>query len=990
MARLVSKLAAALKAPALATCCTLLLAAVAAANPLPLGKVPVPEPANLSRFVKDKDAAIRLGKALFWDMQAGSDGVQACASCHFNAGADNRLTGQLNPGSNAGDSVFGNNSTVSNGTRVPGFPLFGVGYALQPADFPFFQVSPVDGRLGIDPVTGLPLDPNTLIVRDSNDVVGSQGVSLSDFLAINAGSPLDGGNPRTSPVFGSSRQVTGRNAPSVINAVFNYANFWDGRANNDFNGVNPLGPLDVDAGIWVDDGVSAALVKQKVAIPNASLASQATGPPMSSVEMSFAGRSFPELGRKMLSLTPLGLQLVHPNDSVLGPLSKASAQAGGALAGTGLATSYADMVARAFQDDLWASGKFVGLAGGPAEPNPQFSQMEANFSLFWGLSIQLYEATLVSDRTPFDRFLSGNADALSSSAQNGFLTFQDKCAVCHAGSELTAAAVGSADPACFPPDCNPAVFSNNSSNSLVRLDVDPVSFAPRLVDAGFFNIGVRPTGDDPGRGAGTANGFPFPLSFTRLAQQQNLPFATPMLPFADSAGTTAAVDGAFKIPGLRNVALTPPYFHNGAMQTLDQVVEFYTRGGNFPGNPELAAAMQPIRNLRGNVKKRTELVDFLKSLTDDRVAAGAAPFDHPQLKVPSGDQAGTLIVLDATGGALPAVVPFLTVDPFASASASTVQTFTGLVPLNSTLEARVNNQPSIFAGVTGSSWSLTVGALPVGVDTISFTATSSTGGTLTKSVSLTILPTATVSGTPPGGKTSATGATLTVGGAGVASYQYAIDSVQFSPDIPVATPIVLTGLADGSHRLSVLGKDAAGNQQPASGPTVASWVVKATPPLLTIDPFAPFTAATSVTVGGSYEPGTTISIATDTAAKAGQLIVASGNGTASWSSTISGLPQGVTTVTVNVQDFFFQNSNTASASIHRVIADGNFKGSGVVDVSDALKALRIAVGLAIPSDADLSHGDVAPLVNHFPAPNGVIDVADALVILRKAVGLESF
>src|SRR5512147_1228169 len=37
-------------------------------------------------IVKDQAALVRLGKALFWDMQVGSDGVQSCASCHFNAG----------------------------------------------------------------------------------------------------------------------------------------------------------------------------------------------------------------------------------------------------------------------------------------------------------------------------------------------------------------------------------------------------------------------------------------------------------------------------------------------------------------------------------------------------------------------------------------------------------------------------------------------------------------------------------------------------------------------------------------------------------------------------------------------------------------------------------------------------------------------------------------------------------------------------------------
>src|SRR5512135_112754 len=56
-----------------------------------LKRVPVPEPANLSLYVKNKATAIALGKALFWDMQVGSDAVQACASCHYQAGADIRF-----------------------------------------------------------------------------------------------------------------------------------------------------------------------------------------------------------------------------------------------------------------------------------------------------------------------------------------------------------------------------------------------------------------------------------------------------------------------------------------------------------------------------------------------------------------------------------------------------------------------------------------------------------------------------------------------------------------------------------------------------------------------------------------------------------------------------------------------------------------------------------------------------------------------------------
>ena len=43
----------------------------------PLSAVKIPTPPNLSEFVKDPDAAIKLGKALFWDMQVGSDGRTA-------------------------------------------------------------------------------------------------------------------------------------------------------------------------------------------------------------------------------------------------------------------------------------------------------------------------------------------------------------------------------------------------------------------------------------------------------------------------------------------------------------------------------------------------------------------------------------------------------------------------------------------------------------------------------------------------------------------------------------------------------------------------------------------------------------------------------------------------------------------------------------------------------------------------------------------------
>lgn len=64
----------------------------------PLSSIPVPEPDNLTQFVANKTKVIELGKALFWDVQVGSDSVQSCATCHFHAGSDNRSKNQISLG----------------------------------------------------------------------------------------------------------------------------------------------------------------------------------------------------------------------------------------------------------------------------------------------------------------------------------------------------------------------------------------------------------------------------------------------------------------------------------------------------------------------------------------------------------------------------------------------------------------------------------------------------------------------------------------------------------------------------------------------------------------------------------------------------------------------------------------------------------------------------------------------------------------------------
>jgi hypothetical protein len=98
-----------------------------------------------------------------------------------------------------------------------------------------------------------------------------------------------------------------------------------------------------------------------------------------------------------------------------------------------------------------------------------------------------------------------------------------------------------------------------------------------------------------------------------------------------------AVDGAFKIPGLHNVELTGPYMHNGGMKSLEEVLEFYSRGGNVTNTAHFATL---VFTQNFNSQQRSDLVEFLKGLTDERVRWERAPFDHPEIKIQEGSDDG--------------------------------------------------------------------------------------------------------------------------------------------------------------------------------------------------------------------------------------------------------------------------------------------------------------------------------------------------------------
>ncbi len=577
--------------------------------------VPIPGPSDqdLAEYVKDKQAVIALGKAFFWDMQIGSDGVQACASCHFRAGADSRSKNQLSPGLRQAPQ------------RDLTFQLGSPNYQLTASDFPLTRLAIAGQRGALDQAT------------DSNDVVSSQGVPFLDR----------GPDPLGFQVGGlKTRRVEPRNTPTVINAVFYHRQLWDGRGENVFNGVNPFGARDPEARVMAS--VGGTLTEVQVALVNSSLASQAVGPIVSEIEMAAPGRTAQDiardlrkgkrgrqLGRRVHGSRPLQQQLVDPSDSVLGPLSRYPER--------GLRVkSYNEMIRAAFQEKYWKSDQLIQVSEDGTvsivdrrdrnRETEEYKLIEYNFGLFFGLSVQLYEATLVSDDSPWDRFRREHPNAadpalnpwtnhnprhITRFALFGAHLFNDRtrgpnnlrCSNCHEGAELTDASVRRINLAANGP------VRNRDGN---------------IIDKGFNNIGLRPTDDDLGVGASDAFG---PLSHSKRLFPDGPPASF------DGAAVTKGfgLDGAFKVPSLRNVALTAPYFHNGETHSLREAVLLYSRGGNVaPITQRDGTPIEPLGIANMTSDEVDAVVAWLETLTDERVRIAAAPFDHPQLFVPNG------------------------------------------------------------------------------------------------------------------------------------------------------------------------------------------------------------------------------------------------------------------------------------------------------------------------------------------------------------------
>lgn len=180
-------------------------------------------------------------------------------------------------------------------------------------------------------------------------------------------------------------------------------------------------------------------------------------------------------------------------------------------------------------------------------------------------AVAAYLKTLRSKNIPFDRFLAGEESALSADAKTGMDLFKGRagCIRCHSGGMLSDGrfhATGAPE--------NPDVFATPERH---------ITFRRFLKTLGVSDYATLR--EDIGRSA-----------VTKEPQDRN----------------------AFRTPTLRELTRTAPYMHNGTFKSLDDVVEFYNRGGG----KENRAGLKPL-GLSSREKKA--LVEFLKSLSGDEV-----------------------------------------------------------------------------------------------------------------------------------------------------------------------------------------------------------------------------------------------------------------------------------------------------------------------------------------------------------------------------------
>jgi len=193
-----------------------------------------------------------------------------------------------------------------------------------------------------------------------------------------------------------------------------------------------------------------------------------------------------------------------------------------------------------------------------------------------GRAIAAFERTLVFGDSPFDRFMAGDANAMNESEKRGWSLFNGKgrCISCHGFS----------------------------------------STQPFFTDNRFHNIGIA---------AHKANFVELAIKARHMVETGNvkqideLAIQTDMSELGRFLVTKNYADiGAFKTSGLRNIALTAPYMHDGSYATLWDVMDHYNKGGLQ--NPFLDGGMQRLGLSESEID---DLVAFMGALTSSQFKA---------------------------------------------------------------------------------------------------------------------------------------------------------------------------------------------------------------------------------------------------------------------------------------------------------------------------------------------------------------------------------
>lgn len=193
-------------------------------------------------------------------------------------------------------------------------------------------------------------------------------------------------------------------------------------------------------------------------------------------------------------------------------------------------------------------------------------------------ALAAFTSSLISYNSPYDNYINGDTSALSPDAKKGmelFLSDKLKCARCH-------------EP--------PSFFMNNKS-----------------IDSFYANIGLY-----------------------NIGNTSSYPSGDPGLKKITGKNTD---DGKFKIPGLRNVALTTPYTHDGSVNSLDEMINIYAAGGrniylHGPADGDGRTNANKSKLITGFLitnEEKKQLIDFLYALTDSSVLSNPS-FQNPFLQ----------------------------------------------------------------------------------------------------------------------------------------------------------------------------------------------------------------------------------------------------------------------------------------------------------------------------------------------------------------------